>query len=40
MNSDELHSEIGRWPVPKTPWMEGSAIYVRIGTSRMKTTSS
>ena len=21
-NSHELHSEIGRWPVPKTPWVE------------------
>ena len=22
MNSHELHSETGRWAVPKTPWME------------------
>ena len=22
MNSHELHSETGRWVVPKTPWME------------------
>ena len=22
MNSYELHSELGRWKVPKTPWME------------------
>ena len=22
MNSHELHSETGRWEVPKTPWME------------------
>ena len=23
MNSHELHSETGRWAVPKTPWVEG-----------------
>ena len=22
MNSHEIHSEIGRWNVPKTPWVE------------------
>ena len=22
MNSHELHSEIGHWTVPKTPWLE------------------
>ena len=22
MNSHELHSETGRWAVPKTPWVE------------------
>jgi len=40
MNSHDLHSETGRWEVPKTPWMERIAIYVRIATLRMKTTSS
>ena len=29
-NSHDLHSEIGHWVVPKTPWRNGSSISVRI----------
>ena len=39
-NSHELHSEAGHWAVPKTQGWKGYAISVRIGTSRMKITSS
>ena len=29
-NSHELHSEIGRWEIPKTSWVERISISVRI----------
>ena len=39
-NSHELHSETGRCAVHKHHGWKGSAISVRIRTSRMKITSS
>ena len=40
MSFHELHSETGHWQFLKHHGWKGSAIYVRIGTLRMKTTSS
>ena len=29
-NSHELHSETGRWTIPKTPGRKGFVIFVRL----------
>jgi len=39
-NSHELHSETGRWTIPKTPSMKESAIFVTLRGLKMKNTFS
>ena len=39
-NSHELHSEIGRWTIPRTPWEERIYHLYENVNIRMKITSS